>query len=197
MSNDNIYKAPQADLVAPPETDSAQLFFPSSQKKLIILFIATLGLYSVYWFYKNWQIHQNVMDDKVIPALRGFFYIFFTYSLFKRVADTADRKNISTPWGAGWLATVFILLTIVSNILDRISARTDGFGALDIASILILFVLIIPLYMVQDTINQINNDKDGASNSVFSFYNYIFIFLGAILWFFIAVGIFQPEIFME
>ena len=32
------------------------VFFPVSVSKLVLMYMVTLGLYQLYWFYKNWMV---------------------------------------------------------------------------------------------------------------------------------------------
>lgn len=194
MPEESIYTAPKADLTTGTANELEMMFFPTSQKKLIILFLATFGTYTVYWFYKNWKLQQGKMEKKIIPILRSVFYVFFTHSLFRRVEQAAIEKEISKTWSANLLATILIILTIVSNVLDRLSGKTEAVGILDFASLAILFVLFIPIYMVQEVVNKINSDPEGRLNSSFSIYNFMFIVLGSLLWMLIAIGLFQIEL---
>ncbi|BDZ73038.1 hypothetical protein GCM10025856_07570 [Methylophaga marina] len=63
------------------ETDSNpaagdQAYFSVSTTKLKWLYLATFGLYGIYWFYKNWKLQQPYIDDKIMPVMRGIFSIF-------------------------------------------------------------------------------------------------------------------------
>jgi len=194
MPEENIYSAPKAELSVEPIDGSEFSFFPTSQTKLIILFIATFGAYTVYWFYKNWKLQQERMEKKIRPVVRSVFYIFFTHSFFKRVEEAAIEKEISKSWNASLLATILVILTIVSNVLDRVSARTETYGVVDFASVAIVFVILIPIYMVQEVVNKINADPQGRLNSSFSIYNFIFIVLGVLMWVVLGVGLFQIDV---
>ncbi len=59
--------------------------FIVSPSKLAILSVVTGGVYDIYWLYRQWQ-HIKLRDSlSVKPFWRAVFYIFFTYSLFKRL----------------------------------------------------------------------------------------------------------------
>ena len=193
MDEDNIYTAPKSELSSESTDGSKCKFFPTSQKKLVILFVATFGGYAIYWFYKNWALQKN-MGEKVIPLLRAIFYIFFTHSLFRSVENFANSKRISKSWDASSLATVFVILTIISNILDRTAEQSETYGIVDFASFVVTFILLGPIYMVQEVVNKINDDPQGRLNSSFSIYNYIFIILGVLMWMLIAAAVIQLDI---
>lgn len=194
MSERDIYTTPKSELGNERIDGSKCEFFPTSQRKLVILFIATFGLYPFYWFYKNWALRKKNVEKKIMPLLRAIFYIFFTHSLFRRVEDAAMRKGISISWSAGSLAAIFVILTIVSGILDRTAGNSATIGIVDYASLAIVFFLLGPIYMVQEVVNKINDDPQGRLNSSFSIYNFIFIIIGVLMWMLVGVGLLQLDI---
>ncbi len=198
MTEENIYSTPKAELTDSHTAGSEIEFFPSSQTKLAILYFATFGMYPIYWFYKNWKLRKTACGEKVIPFLRAVFFIFFTHSLFKKIEETSTAKGFAT-WGATTLATVFVLLTVVSNILEKISQKSEEIGAIDYIGIIILVVLVWPLYVVQGVVNKVNNDPKGELNSSYSIYNYIFIVIGVLIWILVLVGFsgVEPEFISE
>ena len=129
-----------------------------------------------------------------MPLLRAIFYIFFTHSLFRRVEDVARNKRISKSWGAISLATVFVILTIISGILDRAAENSVVIGMVDYASLAIIFILLGPIYMVQEVVNKINDDPQGGLNSSFSIYNFIFIVPGVLMWMLVGIGLLQLDV---
>ena len=198
MTEENIYSTPKAELTGSHTAGSEIEFFPSSKTKLVILYFATFGMYPIYWFYKNWKLRKTVYGEKVIPFLRAIFFIFFTHSLFKKIEETSTAKGIAT-WGSTTLATVFVLLTVISNILEKISQKSEEIGAIDYIGIIILVVLVWPLYVVQGVVNKVNNDPKGELNSTYSAYNYIFIVMGVLIWALVLVGFsgIEPEFISE
>ncbi len=193
MTEENIYSTPKAELTDSHTAGSEIEFFPSSQIKLAILYFATFGMYPIYWFYKNWKLREKAHGENVIPFLRAFFYVFFTHSLFKKVEETSIAKGVATAWGATTLATVFVLLSILSNILEVINRESEVIGAIDYTGMIILVVLVWPLYVVQGVVNKVNNDPKGKLNSSYSIYNYIFIVIGVLFWILVMIGLFGLE----
>ena len=138
---ENIYEPPKADLSRGDDDLSGQKFFPSSTKKLSLLFLTTFGLYTIYWFYKNWKIQQPRMEKKIHPALRSLFYIFFTHSLFSKIGVSAQAKNIPMKWSANMMATLLVVASILTNILDRASMETETMTIIDLLGIGTLFLM--------------------------------------------------------
>lgn len=177
----------------------APTFYIVSRKKLAILFIATLGMYTVYWFYKNWsnyknRISDNFGDDRSIwPVPRGIFAIFFTHALFREVKAYGHDKATVAEWNNESQATKLVLTMIVSNVLDRLSYRSIGSPYTDVASLLILAPLLAQVLSAQQMINVSCGDPNGESNSRFTNANYAWIVLGLLIWILVIFGIFMPS----
>jgi hypothetical protein len=71
----------QSEHQEPVQTTKME-FYAVSQKKFLIMYIGTLGLYSVYWFYKHWSLYKKSENEEMWPIMRSIFQIFFTHSLF-------------------------------------------------------------------------------------------------------------------
>jgi hypothetical protein len=174
-------------------------FYVVSRKKLVILYLATFGLYSVYWFYKNWSNYKHSTapnfnpDREIWPAPRGLFSIFFIHALFGDIKLYGHAKAMVADWNAGSQATRLVLTMIVSNVLDRLSYRSIGSPYTDIASLLILAPLLSQFLSSQHMINVSCDDPDGESNSRFTTANYVWITLGVIWWIFVIIGFFLPD----
>lgn len=173
MDKDNIYAPPQADL---KNNSDMLLFFPTSTRKLIILYIATFGLYPLYWFYKHWSYQKNYTQEKIWPIARAFFAIFFVHSLFKRINHEAPKK-----FSHSLLATVFVILSIASILINNVEAISGGVSVIYI-SIIGTIITGYPIYKAQTIANEVNKDPQGKINNKLSVYNYIFIALGLTYW---------------
>lgn len=177
----------------------APTFYVVSRKKLVILYIATLGIYSVYWFYKNWSNYKHSTapnfnpDRDIWPAPRGVFSIFFIHALFRDIKGFGHDKAPLAEWNNEGHATKLVLTMIASNILDRLSYRSIGSPYTDLASLLILAPLLTLFMQAQQMINLSCNDPDGESNSRFTKANYVWITLGVIMWVLVIVGFFLPD----
>jgi hypothetical protein len=166
----------------------ANQFFTVSRYKLSIMFIMTLGLYAVYWFYKNWKLQQPLMDKKIWPVMRGIFSIFFTHALFERIRRIAEEKGIQEKYSYSAMATRFVVLVVVGNVIGNFDG-SDVVGIFTVISLVLMLVSLYPLVVIQDTVNHINNDPHGLDNDDITLANYALMVLGALLWFFIVVGL--------
>ncbi|HET6900524.1 MAG TPA: DUF4339 domain-containing protein, partial [Vicinamibacteria bacterium] len=83
-------------------------WFLVGEVKLALMVVATLGLYQLYWFYKQWDRVRDA-GESVAPVPRSIFSIVFCYSLFRRIMDSTHAAGVSAripPWV---LAVGFIL----------------------------------------------------------------------------------------
>ena len=185
---DDVYKPPEAEL-APPSEQRLDRFYLVSRAKLSILFMATIGLYALYWFYAHWRHFKDVTGENIWPLPRAIFYVFFTHSLFGKVESYLNEQQIEHRWSPMLLATLFVIISIASNVLDRLSYREIGSPFTDFASLLTLPLALLVLLKAQATINLSLNDRDGTSNNRLTGYNYLWILLGSIFWLFIGIGL--------
>ncbi len=177
-----------------PLQENSTAFFPVSEGKLITLYILSFGLYGVYWFYKNWKLQQKSMDKKIYPVWRAIFSIFFTHSLFKRIAQQASHLEHKHQFNANALATFFVAAIVVSNIMERLSMNTSLLenitsNTVIISSLTLFFLSAYPLAKVQATVNRINNDMLGYLNHKYSLWNYVLIVFGLVFWLMVAMGL--------
>jgi hypothetical protein len=185
---DNLYQTPSADLLV-NESPTATNFFVTSAPKLFLMFFLTLGLYSIYWFYKQWDTQRSAMQPKKIsPAARSLFNFFFVHSLCARIRKQLQAKGFGD-WRYGLVAWMYILVALSSNGLGHIG---DDLGAALELMLLVTCVILPawPLSIIQEKANQASGDPQGTSNSRISVQNVICIIPGALLWLLIVVGSF-------
>ena len=116
----DIYKTPQAELTVSDVHEQAESqFYIVSNTKFLLLYFFTLGLYTVYWFYRNWSLYKQSTGESMWPVMRGIFSIFFTHSLFRRVDERLQAQAIDYHWAPAMLATVYVVSAVVANISDR------------------------------------------------------------------------------
>jgi hypothetical protein len=150
--------AAQQELVEIPNDPTNFFYIPL--KKLALFSIISLGLYILYWFYKNWTIINEKEKTKINPILRTLFSVFFCYDLFAKITREAKGLRYKVFFSPGILAAIYILWTITANSLNHFSS----FSSLSSLSSLILatlgfwmgifsFILIIPLQILINAIH--------------------------------------------
>jgi hypothetical protein len=183
-SETNPYAPPKAavDDVEPSAPLALPRFFPVSRKKLIVMSTMTLTLYQLVWFYMNWRLVQRG-GGNVAPLLRTIFAVFFCYPLFTRIRRyRADLSSAALPAGA--LALGYILVTLMSGIVERFSTDAGTYllsVALGYASVLCL----LPAQTAVDTINRAEV-PDHDPNDRFTIWNWLWMIVGG----FLTVGAF-------
>lgn len=118
------------------------VFFPVGLWKLGLMSVCTLGIYPVYWSFRNWKLLRDHDGMEISPFWRSAFYPLWSFSLFRIIRGKARDSGIPvsfSPNGMG-LAVVFF------NAIVRLP---DPFWLLSLLSF-------VPLVMVQSTVTEIN-----------------------------------------
>lgn len=179
---DNVYSVPKADLIDSESPEAKTLFLPLSMTKLWLMNVLTMGIYSLYWFYKNWKLQERTMDKNIYPVMRALFAIFFIHALFKRIEVTCESKGIDKNWNVNLLVTSYILFTAASYGVGFFADQLVLGGLMLVFNLLMTLALTWPLHEVQKSINQINDDPKGALNSSITVVNILVLILGLLFW---------------
>ena len=193
--NEELAIAPH-DLIPAIEAASIK-FFVVSRRKLMVLYLSTLGLYSIYWFYKQWEAYKEGSHfesdaGKMWPVMRALFPVFFVFSLLRRLKEEGHQHPEMVQWRSAPTAAVLTALLVISKALDRAAYRSIGSPVTDILSMLILLPLLAYFLSVQDKINLVCNDPEGEGNARFTAANYAWIALGGVFWLLALVGLLAP-----
>jgi RNA polymerase subunit RPABC4/transcription elongation factor Spt4 len=93
-------------------------YYGISVTKLVLLSLLTLGLYELYWFYRNWSLIKAQEQVKIIPILRAVFSVFFCYQLFKKVRLSAQALGYKRSYSPALSAAGYIIITLLVNLPD-------------------------------------------------------------------------------
>ena len=154
-------------------------FFPVSLLKLTVLSFCTVGLYDIYWFYKNWKVIKLRDRSSISPALRSLFGVFFCYSLFKSMDK--DLETLSGPTlSVGGLAAGWILLILLSRLPDPYWIVT-----------MFSFLFLLP---IQSSVNRLNQlvAPEADINARFGAWNIATVIVGGIFVALAIIGTFMP-----
>ena len=102
------------------------LFFHVSVGRFILLSIFTLGIFEVYWFYKNWRSIRERRQNNISPVIRALFSPIWYGALINELNKEVSRAMVYNS-GAGadnelsyiniWLwAPAYFILSIIVNI---------------------------------------------------------------------------------
>jgi len=143
--------------------------------------ICTLGVYELYWYYKNWCAIKERGEPEIMPLGRAFFAPLFCYSLFSKIRATAKSRAIQDPVPAGLLAAGWIIFTILGRL-------PDPYWLVSMLSIAFLLP-------VQEAVNEINlvvSPKHNP-NSAFTKWNLLAVVVGGLFLALILVAEFLPS----
>ena len=166
-------------------TDSKFLYIP--ENRLIALGIITLGLFEIYWMYKNWSYIKERDNLDIMPFWRAIFGIFFMHSLLRNIEEDNEMNLITeSTFSGSSLATYWVVMMVIGNVsgkFDDILINTIG--------LLISIPSIICLLPVQKYINRVNN----LSNPEFTYTGWstgqiVCLVIGIPLFTLVLIGIF-------
>jgi len=178
----NLYRAPDAEVTPVAEGAETPLFYVVSPAKFSLLFWTTMGLYDLYWQYKNWYLYREARGGGGLPVLRALFSIFFAPSLFHRMAKEAREAGLNGGVSPLLLAVVYVVCTLGTNLTGLV----PGYGARALVAQWIGLACLIPIWWTllqcQKRVNAALGDGPGRANHRLTWANWIWIVLGALLW---------------
>lgn len=183
--DNNVYAPPQANLVV--DGAESDMFYVVSKRKFWVLFVATVGMYQLYWFYAHWKQYRQATQEKLWPIPRAIFAIFFAHALFDHIYQRAQQVDTRLSASLKGMATLYVVLTLITNLGDRILIPMMGEIATLITMILIPLVGW-PLMKAQHYANAVCGDPQGLKNNTFTAVNYIWIVFGVLLWALVIMG---------
>lgn len=139
------------------------VYFSISRRRLFFASILTLGIYDLYWAYKNWQAVRTYNKEyEITPVFRSWFFgMFFIYPLFLRM-----KKSFAQTVPAGFTfkfcALAYLLLVITDIISSKIYTQTDN-DLIWIISIAASFLSVLCLLPIQQAVNK-HNQKLNPQN---------------------------------
>ena len=159
----------------------------------MVLYIFTLGFYGFYWHFKNWKQLKIAYDDhEPMPIMRSLFSIFFTHALFNVIDMRIKDKEIDFTWRPNFWATLAVISLIAERIISQLTADDTNVSIIGLLPFLLMLIYGYTLLQAQYAINASCSDPQGKSNSHFTLFNCIWIFLGSILLSLILIGLFLP-----
>ncbi|WP_413699302.1 hypothetical protein ACLKMH_17645 [Psychromonas sp. KJ10-10] len=148
------------------------------------MFLGTMGVYGLYWFYKNWANYKIASGDNIWPAVRAFFSIFFGPILFKNIASKHIIQSEELTKTVNMIGTVYVFAYVASKAGDRLAAMNIGSPFTIFMSFMLMPVMCWCLYQAQLIVNRVCNDANGESNDKLTLHNYLWLALGLCYWVF-------------
>jgi hypothetical protein len=185
--SENFYATPEADL---DQVSGKAPFYVVSTGKFMTLMVATLGLYGIYWFYRNWTGYRDYSGERIWPVPRAIFAIFFVHALFRHVIEKAEEEDVTVPFKHGSSTFQYVFIAVLSFVLSQFSQRNIGSPLTDIAGVLLMFLLVWVMLPVQEGINRVCADAEGEGNSQITTANVLWILFGLLMWVLMIIGVF-------
>jgi hypothetical protein len=130
---------PHPGAAAAVAVDEAGELHAMALHKLALMCVATLGLYQLWWFYRNWTRVRQRTGRRLMPFWRSLFAPVWSYSLFDEVAEQARGAEVPIGWTPMVLAISFFLISAAWRFAE--------------AGTLVSLFSFVPLLPVQATIN--------------------------------------------
>ncbi len=193
MTEDSVnpYAAPSHDQLE-LATEASDRFYIVSGVKFLLLYLLTMGLYGLYWDYKQWALIKRATRGDEWPVMRAIFSVFFQHSLNAEIDQSLRRQQIAFDWNHNARATAVVIVMLVASISGRMSNREFGGLAVDLISVACVPLLAVLRLQVQRAANAACGDPDGRGNSQFTAANIIWFVIGSLFWLLVLVGIFMP-----
>lgn len=132
-------------------TSSNPVYYQAKAPVVLLLSIFTLGIYAYWWHYQNWRLIKRQANLDVIPFIRTYFYSFFCYSLFDRIADTVSTVQLRGGFALRLLAVLTVLCSLLTPFVGKLPIQW-----FDAFFICIYVIRIVGLAYVQLKVNQIH-----------------------------------------
>ena len=123
--------------------------------KLFVFSIITMGLYSYYWYYRNWRYIRELEETDIKPGLRtlglfvpilGWILIYQQYKYINQYVQSATGHYFS----AGGMIAMHIVFNLIARVI------TAGTTSMESTSASFWYLLIIPMYLIPMVIVQYN-----------------------------------------
>lgn len=166
---------------APVLADVETPWFLVGGAKLLVMSVATLGLYEIYWFYQHWKRVRDVQNDDLWPLPRAIFAIIFSFGLFERISDQAADRGLAQVPSPKVSAALFILLSFAWRLPDP--AWLAGFLAV---------LPLIPIQRAAQTM-ALEAVPHAEPNTSLTGLNWVAVVLGGLLILLAIFGMMVPE----
>ncbi|MGD8896441.1 MAG: zinc ribbon domain-containing protein [Acidobacteriota bacterium] len=90
--------SPERDSISddPTAAENAR-YFPVSVLKFWVMSVSTLGVYPLYWLYRNWSYVRERDNSNIWPPVRAFFGVFSYPFLLRDLNDEESRLRKEGP----------------------------------------------------------------------------------------------------
>lgn len=101
------------------ETPGHEHYYAIPLWQFAFLMIITLGLYSLFWAYRNWKHIRTQDSSDIMPALRSAFSVIWFFPLYRRVARDYRASGRNSLLATTAVAVVAALLYLLATLSER------------------------------------------------------------------------------
>ncbi|MGO2450571.1 hypothetical protein [Pseudomonas taetrolens] len=170
-----------------PSDDAKNALYVVSISKFVWLYVLTGSGYIFYWSYRNWASYRAATGVDIMPIMRGVFWPFFILSLFEKVQNGLETAGRSCQWYPEARGLLIMLLVLISVLLNPFFSPPSGTLFVFIADMVLIAAGTGLFVGAQRAINLLHDDPQGRSNSVLSVGNLVWMVLGGLHLFFVAI----------
>jgi hypothetical protein len=128
------------------EVRIGNVYFFIPLQRLVLMTIASFGLYQLYWMYKQWQYcdrkHRSAYE---IWSRGGMAWLIFPWTIFQKIqydtelnaVERADFSGVGLFWlwaGAGM--AIYLVVSSMDNLFGKSDLFYYGLGSLDVLVLL-------------------------------------------------------------
>lgn len=175
----NPYAPPKAVLVDPVTASGG--YFTVGTMKLSVMTVATLGIYALYWFYRNWKAIRDRDHLDIAPFWRAFFAGLWTFSLGGRFKADAKERSIGIRLPVVTLGALYLLLQLLGRAPQPYSLLT-----------FLSFIPLVPFDRAARRLNG-NGSLSEPTDGRFSAWNIAGLVVGTAFVILVLIGSFVPE----
>ena len=156
-------------------------FYRIGTTKLVAMSLCTLGLFSLLWFWMQWDAIRVQSGEKFSAGFRAFFSVFTAHALFRRIHESLVADGATPDFQPGASALAYIALAICWRLPKPYW--------------LIGLFWFAPVIQVQAAINRNvrRHDRDADLNEGWEWWSFLLASVGGVLLLLALVGTFLPE----
>lgn len=158
---------------------------------VVLMFIATFGLYGIVWFHRCWKVllsHFNLRGNAVVNAI---FNPLCAFSFFRYAYELGGIRGFAPTMPANLAATLYLVLAIGSRVFERIATRVDDSGISSFVGLVFFLLSAIPLSAGVHAMNAGAEEVQPGHRmrTSLSPWAIVALVLGGILWSVVLLGI--------
>lgn len=164
---EDAYRAPEADddVDDGSSREGAPDLYVISVPKLVVLHVATVGVYALYWFYKQFSAQRRYREPQSWPVARAFLSVFFVHRLFRFIDGQARDAGDDPSWNPNTFATLYVVVVIGARVVGRLAGSGAGTPSFMISTLIALAGGVASLTTAQRVANRASGDPTGKANA--------------------------------